>query len=223
MRQDDTIFAPEETVRTRARVVGKTPTNQLVNDAYEKGLHDGQNKLSKSATTKAELTGKEKGKEELAKEDSKKEETTKKTLQTLVERDDIILLKIHSLFPFDLFPDTLVIDTAKVSVINKSFFMTEHVTTVNFKDIIDVWVETSWFLANITVTYMPKIVDQVGTSMNEPLTEKIRLLKRGEAIKAKNILKGVIFANREGVEISKVSPEEIMGLVQRFGDTKAGI
>jgi hypothetical protein len=166
----------------------------------------------------AQIKGKEEGIQELMKEETKEEEASKAKLQELSSRNHVILMKIKTLFPFDFFPDTLIIDMTKVNIISKQFFATEIITNINLKDIIEVSAETAIFMGNLVITYVPNVDGKIG--MLEPITYRLNLLRRRQALKAQRILKGILVARREGIEISKCSPEEIMHVVERFGDSK---
>ena len=69
------------------------------------------------------------------------------SLGDLIKKSQSVLLKISSTFPFDLFPDSLVVDENKVSIIHRDF-MTEHVHSILIEDITDITVNTSIFFRN---------------------------------------------------------------------------
>ena len=51
-------------------------------------------------------------------------------LDTLLEQANQVLLKCNTVFPFDLFPNTLIIDYNKVDIIYRSFFATSQTVSV---------------------------------------------------------------------------------------------
>lgn len=169
----------------------------------------------------AQIKGKEEGIQELMKEKTKEEEASKTKLEVLSSRNHVTLMQTRTFFPFDLFPDTLIIDMTKVNIISKQFFATETVTNINLKDIVDVCAETAIFMGNLVITYVPNVDGMMG--MLEPITHRINLLKRNDALRAQRILKGILVARREGIEISTCSPDEIMHVIERFGDSKFAI
>lgn len=166
----------------------------------------------------AHIKGKEEGIQELIKEETKEEEASRVKLQELSSRNHVVLMKTKTVFPFDFFPDRLIIDMTKVNIISKQFFATETITNINLKDIVEVCSETAIFMGNLIITYVPNVDGMMG--MLEPITHKINLLKRKDALQAQRILKGILVARREGIELSKCSPEEIMYVIERFGDSK---
>jgi hypothetical protein len=56
--------------------------------------------------------------------------------------------------------------------------------------------------------------------MNEPVTVRIPNLKRNDAIKAKNILKGALVAKAEEIDIATLPPEEVAEVLHKFGESE---
>lgn len=156
--------------------------------------------------------------EEEGKNDSKKrkgkekdeQEKNQRQLDNLSSRANIILLKAKGVFPFDFFPDTLTIDANKVNIINKTFFASESVVSVMIKEIMDVRVETAIFLGRLLIDYGP-----------HPLkihTVTISSLRRQDALRAKDILEGMLVIYRgENIDITKLKPEETLQEIEDIG------
>ena len=125
-------------------------------------------------------------------------------------------MRAKSVFPFTLFPDTLIIDTTKVTISKKQLFATEFITTIPLKDLADVTVQTVLFLGSIFLKYMPQ---SSSPGMNEAVEVRIPNLKRGDAIKIKNILKGALVAKAEEIDIARLSPEEVEEVLHKFGES----
>ena len=125
-------------------------------------------------------------------------------------------MRAQSVFPFTLFPDTIIIDTTKISISKKQLFATEFISTIPLKDLGDVTVQTVLFLGTISIKYMPQ---SSSPGMNEPIDVKIANLKRADAIKVKNILKGALVAKAEEIDIARLSPEEVEEVLHKFGES----
>ncbi len=191
---------------------------KVAKEVYRKGMEALIRHAKISSKIKAQAEGTEEGIKELIKEEIKEEETKKNKLQELASKNDIVLMKAKTLFPFDFFPDTLIIDMTKVNIISKHFWATEQITNINLKDVVDVSAETALFMGNLVVTYVPNIEGMMG--MIEPTVHRITLMKSKDALRAQRILKGILVARREGIEISKCTPEELMHVIERFGEYK---
>jgi hypothetical protein len=74
--------------------------------------------------------------------------------------------------------------------------------------------QTALFLGSLIIKYMP----QSNTpGMNEAVELRIANLKRKDAVRAKNILKGALVAKAEEIDIAKLPPVEIVKVIEKFG------
>ncbi|MBA3724654.1 MAG: hypothetical protein H0W89_07280 [Candidatus Levybacteria bacterium] len=189
--------------------------------AQEEGLSErehGENKEYRNRNLTADQKeGVKEGEKEAAKVEAQKREETKQKLQAIAERHDIEILRAKTVFPFSIFPDTLIIDTTKMTIIRKQMFATEHITTIPIKDVADATVQTALFLATLTVSYMPQASNPM---MIKPIEDHITCLKREDAIRAKNIIKGILVAHAEDIDIAKLTPEEIINVIEKFGGSQ---
>lgn len=190
---------------------------RIKKEAYEKGLKDAAKKIVQSDMSTLEVDGQREGIRKQVVEDAKEEKAAKTKLEQLDKREKIVLFKTNTFFPFDLFPDTLIIDTSKISIIKKEFFASHNVITINLKDLVDVEAETALFLGNIIITYLPR-VETIG--MIKPTIATVRLLKKNDALRANYILKGILVARREKIDITKISAEDLIKTIERFGKSR---
>lgn len=195
--------------------LSKDEYKNVIKEAYKEGLEEAMNKNNNAISEKpSEQTNAEEGKKEAQKVHAKEEEQTKQKLENIIDRHDIEIMRASSVFPFQLFPDTLIIDTTKITIIQKTLFATETIHSCSLKDLSDVNVQTALFLATLYIRYMPQ---SPSPGMNEPKEVSINCLKRSDAIKAKNILRGVLIASAENIDIATLSPEEVATVLEKFG------
>ena len=209
--------------------VSREEYRQIIKDAYHEGREDAlkekepQKKKEKKATKENNQEDEglkkvaQKGREEAIKEHAKTQEENIQRFRTITARQDIELLRADSVFPFTLFTDTIVIDTTKVTISKRQLFATEYVTTIPLKDLSDVNVQTYLFLGTVEIQYMPH-TDSPGTT--GPIRVTIPNLKREDAVKAKNILKGALVAKAEEIDIAALSPKEIKEVIHQFGESE---
>lgn len=188
---------------------------KLIDSAYQEGRSDALKEVSKKeAKKKPNEEVKHEGQEEAIRANAKQKEENRQRLQAITARQDIEILRAESVFPFTIFTDTIIIDTTKISVSKKQLFATEFITTIPLKDLADVTVQTVLFLGTLIIKYMPQ---SSSPGMNEAVVVKIPNLKREDAIKAKNILKGALVAKAEEIDIARLSPEEVLEVLEKFG------
>lgn len=197
----------------------KEEYKNVIKEAYKEGVEEALSKAPSSQNKTPEKDGVDAGKEEAKKVQAKEEERAKQKLENIIDRHDIEIMRASSVFPFQLFPDTLIIDTTKITIIQKTLFATETIHSCSLKDLSDVNVQTALFLATLYIRYMPQ---SPSPGMNEPKEVSINCLKRSDAIKAKNILRGVLIASAENIDIATLSPEEVATVLEKFG-TNEGV
>jgi hypothetical protein len=228
MSKGTTIFQEKKqtehksaTPNTRVITVSRDDYQETIKNAYQEGLNDAKKENGIQNTQKnVEDNKRNEGKEEAIKTHQKEEEENKQRFKAIVERQDIELLRVETVFPFTFFPDTLIIDTTKISISKKQLFATEYISTIPLKDLSDVNVQTVLFLGTLYLKYMPQAS---SPGMNNPVEIKLPNLKREDAIKAKNILKGVLVAKAEEIDIAKLAPDEIKEVLHKFGETEGVI
>lgn len=189
--------------------------------AYEKGEKEASINQKNTTSDKNNIKEKEQeGIDEAIKENAKERAENRQRFKIITERQDIELFRADSVFPFTLFTDTIIIDTTKISISKKQMFATEYISTIPLKDLSDINVQTFLFLGTVYIKYMPQ---SESPGMNEPVTIHIQNIRRGAAIKVKNILKGVLVAKAEEIDISTLSPDEIKEVLHKFGETEGVI
>jgi len=191
---------------------------QIIKDAYQEGRKE---TLTENHRTKLSRQQKKeiqhKGKEEAIQQHAKEEEENLQRFKTITERHEIEILRAKTVFPFTLFPDTIVIDTTKVIFSRKQLFATEYVVTIPLKDLSDVTIQTVLFLGSLVIKYMPQ---SNSPGMNQSVEVRVANLRRVDAIKAKNILKGVLVAKAEEIDIAKLPPHEVVKVLEKFGQSE---
>jgi hypothetical protein len=201
-------------------ILSRDDYREFLKTAYQEGYKDALEKNKKQDFKKNVRKQIEEGKEEAIRLNAKELEENKQKLKIITGRKDLEMLRCESVFPFSIFPDTLIIDTTKISITKKQLFATEYITTIPLKDLSDVNVQTVYFLASLIVRYMPR---SSSAGMNNPVEVRVSNLKRGDAIKGKNILKGVLVARAEDIDIAKLSLDEIQDILHKFGQSEGVI
>lgn len=102
-----------------------------------------------------------------------------------------VIFKTKALFPFQLAPDEIIIDTFKVSFVYNVFLGTRTVETILFDNIGDLDIDVSFLFGALKI---------LSLSHNGKWFE-ITHLKKDNAIKAKRILEGILIANKENISL----------------------
>ena len=122
-------------------------------------------------------------------------------LNQLVKKSRTILYRISSVFPFDFFPDTLIIDETKVEIRQRIFFMFEKVSPILISDIKTVTVSCGPIFASL-------VIELVGQQQDNP--DPINYLWRWEARRACRIILGLITCFQEGIDLGQLANDNVI-------------
>jgi len=130
-------------------------------------------------------------------------------LRKLASQSQNTLLKFKSIYPFDLFPDTVTIDTTKVNIIKKDIFGTEDVHSILIEHISNVSVSTG------IISSTMEIID----SSNErfPITYSVKRLRKNDALLARRLIQGLIAAKHAGIDLSICDGEDVLACLNVLG------
>jgi hypothetical protein len=117
-----------------------------------------------------------------------------------------VLFQTKAVFPWDFFPDELVVDENKINFIYNSF-MQKRVHSVFVRDISDVIVNTSFMFASL------EIVD-LGFKENDI---RLSFLRKSDAILARRIIQGLVIAHKRDIDIGHVPVEELVAKMEELG------
>lgn len=138
------------------------------------------------------------------------EKQSSQKLEDLIENSKVALLKIKTAIPLNPFPDKVIVDINKVTIIYQYFFSSEHIHSISIKDISDVLVETGLFFSTL------KIID-VGFTEN---SIDINYLKTKEAIRARKLIQGLIVAHKNGIDLSKNEFSNLCAKLEDLGNAE---
>ncbi len=130
-----------------------------------------------------------------------------KKLNDLVEGSQKPLLQIRTVIPLNPFPDEIIIDINKVTIIFRYFFFSRQIHSVFIKDVSDVVVETGMLFSTL------KIVD-VGFTEN---SIDINYLSTRGAIKARKIIQGLVVAQKNGIDPAKYQFSDLAEQLEQLG------
>lgn len=136
--------------------------------------------------------------------------TEEEKLQGLIQDNQEVLCEISAVFPFDFFPSTIRVTRTKIDIIQKFFFFTSARSSYVISGIARVELHSSLFFSTL----------YLRAKFSDDQIAKISYLKKNEAKKAQSIIQGLLVAESEDVDISKVSVESMQAKVKKIGKPK---
>lgn len=134
-------------------------------------------------------------------------EESRQELQEAIKGSNDVLATAST--TLNVFPDTLTIDRAKLTVTKRSFFSSAEVMSIRIEDIL-----------NVTATIGPvfgsvKIVSRV---MNSDKPYNIERFWRNDAIKIKRVIQGYVIALQRKIDCSALPAKELATMLEKLGE-----
>lgn len=129
----------------------------------------------------------------------------------LVKKSNRILITISThRFPFDFFPDTLNVEEGRLTIINRSFFLSSQIHSVDIKDISNIFVNTAPFFAQLVIVSKTFTRNEI----------RIRYLWKDEAVLARRIIEGLRTFHSKQIDTSVYSVNELIAKLKELSTTE---
>lgn len=130
------------------------------------------------------------------------------SLKRLVRKSHEVLASARTVFLIKLFPDDIVIDRTKITIIKRSFFWSSSVISIRVEDVLNVATDVGPLFGSVTIA---------SRVMNSVDHFQISSLWRGDAIFIKHIIQGYVFALQNNVDVSKLPRKELLEMLSELG------
>ncbi|MBI4129705.1 hypothetical protein HY468_00145 [Candidatus Roizmanbacteria bacterium] len=128
----------------------------------------------------------------------------------LIKKSGTILYRVSSVFPFDFFPDTIIIDENKIEIVERTFFLFEKVCPILISDIKTVTVSCGPLFATL-------YIELIGLQENPG---PIPYLWRWEALRASRIILGLMTCFQEGLDLSQLKTDHVADRLVTLGHAR---
>ncbi len=130
-------------------------------------------------------------------------------LGKLIDKTNSVIYETSSVFPFQLFPDRIIIDENKVTIVRKDLFF-KRVFPIMYEDIITVRVNRSFLFASMEF--------EVKRISKKP--RPIEYLKPKDATMAKKYIMGLVEAKKANIDLSKLTTQQIKEKLEEIGKAR---
>lgn len=162
-----------------------------------------------SLDTQVEQTSEEKGLEEAVKDHAGKVERNRQAIEDMVNNSNRILLKISSVFPWDLFPSSIIVEETRVTIIHRQLFSSQAYS-VDIKNISNIFIDTSILFSQLTI---------VSDTFAENQIVVDRLWKK-EAVFIRRIIEGLRMFVDKDIDTTGYKREELINKLRELSTTK---
>lgn len=139
-------------------------------------------------------------------EKSMSADETREELRQAIQGSNQVLSRSQTVFT--LFPDTMVIDRAKVTVAKRQFYRMAEVMSVRIEDVLNATCTVGPVFGSVTI---------VSRVMNDNQSTTIGRFRRGDAIRLKRILQGYIIALQRKIDCKNLETRELSAMLEKLG------
>ncbi len=130
-------------------------------------------------------------------------------LDALAMESNSIIYEASSVFPFQLFPDKIVIDVNKITVDRRDFLF-QRVYPILIEDVLTVRLDRGILFASL-IFEVNKFIQ---------IARPITYLKPHEAATARQYIMGLVQAKKAGIDLSKLTLDQIRIKLKEIGKTQ---
>lgn len=129
-------------------------------------------------------------------------------LEEVVRRSSEVLARANTVFPLTIFPDTVVVDRAKVTIIRRDFFWSSDTISFRIEDVLNVSATVGPFFGSLTIA---------SRVMSTTDHFQVRHLWRTDAIRLKHLIQGYVIAQHNGIDIGQLTRAELVATLTNLG------
>lgn len=130
-------------------------------------------------------------------------------LRRVVKESSQVLASARTVFPMTLFPDSIVVDRSKITIIKRDFFWTSRVISIQIEDILNIEAGVGPFFGSLNVA------SRVMSSVDH---FRIDYFWRDDAIFLKHLIQGYVIAKHNKIDTSQLSKEELIETLTGLGE-----
>lgn len=143
---------------------------------------------------------------------SKDKSQTEKQLSRLASETKTVILRVSSVFPFQLFPDEIILDRTKVTIVRRFLFF-KRIFPILYEDIRTTRINRGLVFASIEI-------ELSGYERNpNPVTH----LWPEKAIKVENYIMGMLKTLKDGVDLTGIGKEELAKRIENVGESQEDV
>lgn len=123
-----------------------------------------------------------------------------------------VILRVKSVFPITLFPTTVTLDRAKITITERNFFKAGEILTIRVEDILNVTAQVGPFFGSTKIT---------TRFFNPERPYVVENLNRSDALKLKRVVQGYLIARQNKIDCSKLTTQELRRTLDELGKVDA--
>ena len=129
-------------------------------------------------------------------------------LQKIITQSHEVLAEANTVFPITLFPDTVLVDRTKVTIIKRDLFWSSDTMSFRIEDVLNAEVTVGPLFGSLTIA-----------SRVMSTTDHFRIdhFWRKDAIYLKRIIQGYVIAQHNKIDVAHLSKDELIKTLNELG------
>jgi hypothetical protein len=161
------------------------------------------------AATDSQTSGEgQRDKEKSVEEGQSTVDSASQDLEKMINQSHEVLAEASTVFPVTLFPDTVIVDRTKVTIIKRDMFWSSDTMTFRIEDVL-----------NAEVTTGPLFGSLIIASRVMSTTDHFRIdhFWRNDAVHLKRIIQGYVIAQHNKIDVAHLSKDELVKTLNELG------
>lgn len=129
-------------------------------------------------------------------------------LESVLIRSNEVLASATTVFPLTLFPDTITLDRTKLTIVNRTFFLSEDVMSIRIEDILNVSATVGPIFGSITIATRVMSSDDHFTLKN---------FLREDVMHLKHMIHGYVIARHNNIACDHLSHDDLVRTLRELG------
>ena len=133
-------------------------------------------------------------------------------LKQVISQSKQVIARVRTIFPLTFFPDDIILDRTKVTIIQRNFFWSSNVLSVRIEDILNVKCSIGPLFGAVTISIRV---------MNSVDHFEVDHLWRRDAIEIKRLIQGYMFAKHSEVNLNNFPISQVVKTLEELGEDSA--
>lgn len=142
------------------------------------------------------------------KENNNEEKEPEEDIDTIVKRANEVLAEATTVFPFTLFPDTVTVDRTKLTITQRTFFMSSQVITIHIEDVLNIAAQVGPLFGSLNIAIK-------GLTSKDHFA--INYFWRKDAIHLKHVIQGHIIAQHDKLDYRHMEHDKLLETLVGLG------
>jgi hypothetical protein len=131
-------------------------------------------------------------------------------LAKVIDSSQEVLARAKTVFPLDLFPDTVTVDRSQVTITHHWFFFVGATSSIRIEDILNVEATVGPFFGSLTLS---------TRYFDSSRAHNIKRLWRWDAVRLQAIIQGMIVAAKKQIDTMALNKNELIDGLTKVGQT----